>query len=76
MARTKRVKGQTNHAYPGLCLSIITSGQYMGPTFSQGSAYIQGCQSGTVTRGNPTTWKWVATNHHITVVLDDLSRIP
>lgn len=75
VARTKRVKGQTNHAYPGLCLSIMTSGQYMGPTFSQGSAYIHGCQSGTVTRGNPTTWKWVATNHHISVVLDDLSRI-
>jgi hypothetical protein len=29
-----------------------------------------------VTRGNATTWKWVATNHHITKVLDDLARLP
>nr|WP_248286871.1 beta family protein [Brevundimonas pishanensis] len=76
VARTKRLKGQTNHAYPSLCQSIITSGQYRGPTFSQGSAYISGCHAGTETRGNATTWKWVATNHHITVVVDDLSRIP
>jgi len=76
VARSKRKKGETNHAYPGLCGLILTSGQYHGAAFSEGSAYIEGCHTGVAKRGNPTVWKWVATNHHITVVLDDLARLP
>jgi len=75
IARTKRKKGETNHAYPGLCGLIIGSGQYRGAAFSEGSAYIHGCHAGVLSRGNHTTWKWVATNHHITVVLDDLAKL-
>jgi hypothetical protein len=75
VAKAKRGKGESNHAYPGLCASIITSGQYLGVGFSAGSAYIGGCRAGTEKRGNPTTWKWVGTNHHITKVADDLARL-
>lgn len=76
VARSKRKKGETNQAYPGLCGLILSSGQYHGATFSEGSAYIEDCHTGAAKRGNPTVWKWVATNHHITVVLDDLAKLP
>ncbi len=76
VAKAKRTPGSSNHAYPGLCKLIIGSGSYHGSGYSAGSAYIEGCRTGATTRGNPTVWKWVATNHHITKVLDDLARLP
>ncbi|MFN3931472.1 MAG: beta family protein [Brevundimonas sp.] len=76
VARRKRLKGETNQAYPGLCTLITGASAYHGATYSAGSGYISDCEHGRVKRGNPTTWKWVATNHHITVVLDDLARLP
>ena len=76
VAKAKRTPGSSNQAYPGLCGLIIGSGSYYGSGYSAGSAHIEGCRSGTTTRGNPTVWKWVATNHHITKVLDDLAMLP
>lgn len=76
VAKAKREKGGSNLPYPGLCAAITASGQYKGPGFSAGSAYIEGCSTGVQKRGNPTVWKWVATNHHITKVVDDLATLP
>ncbi|WP_230772047.1 beta family protein [Sphingomonas sp. Leaf4] len=76
IARAKGAKRGSNLPYPALCGLVTSSGSYLGAHFSAGSAYIADCQTGAATRGNPTTWKWVATNHHITKVLDDLSRLP
>lgn len=76
IARAKGTQRGSNQAYPALCGLVTSSGVYLGSHFSAGSAYIANCQTGAATRGNPTTWKWVATNHHITKVLDDLSRLP
>ncbi|WP_025828524.1 beta family protein [Acetobacter okinawensis] len=76
VARAKGGPRGSNLAYPVLCGLVTGSGAYLGSHFSAGSAYIANCQTGAATRGNPTTWKWVATNHHITKVLDDLSRLP
>jgi hypothetical protein len=76
VAKAKREKGGSNAPYPGLCASITASGQFKGSTFSAGGAYIEGCSTGVQKRGNPTVWKWVATNHHITKVVDDLATLP
>ena len=76
IVRAKGGPRGSNQAYPALCGLVTGSGAYLGSHFSAGSAYIASCQTGAATRGNPTTWKWVATNHHITKVLDDLSRLP
>jgi|JI7StandDraft_1071085.scaffolds.fasta_scaffold17549_6 hypothetical protein len=75
VAKAKRQKSNNNHAYPGLCGAIIASGGFAGSAFSEGSKYIEGCRLGTEKMGNPTTWKWVATNHHITKVVADLARL-
>jgi hypothetical protein len=75
VAKAKREKGGSNKPYPGLCSSIVQSGHFLGTGFSAGSAYIDGCSAGTQKKGNPTVWKWVATNHHITKVVDDLAML-
>lgn len=75
VAKAKRQKSNNNHAYPGLCGAIIGSGRFAGAAFSEGSKYIQGCRIGIEKMGNPTTWKWVATNHHITKVVEDLAKL-
>ncbi|AKM09149.1 beta family protein [Croceicoccus naphthovorans] len=75
IAKAKRQKSNNNHAYPGLCGAIIASGRFAGAAFSEGSRYIDGCCLGTEKMGNPTTWKWVATNHHITKVVADLATL-
>jgi hypothetical protein len=75
VAKAKRQKSNNNHAYPGLCGALVASGRFAGSAFSEGSRYIDGCRLGTEKMGNPTTWKWVATNHHITKVVADLARL-
>jgi hypothetical protein len=55
--------------------NITGSSQYLGPTYSPGSAYIEGCRAGTEKTGNLTTWRWVGTNHHITKVVNDLASL-
>lgn len=75
VAKAKRQKTNTNHAYPGLCGGIVNSGHFAGTAFSEGSKYIDGCRLGSEKMGNPTTWKWVATNHHITKVVADLAKL-
>lgn len=76
IARARGSPRGSNQAYPTLCGLVTGSGAYLGSGFSAGSEYIANCQTGAVTRGNATTWKWVATNHHITKVLDDLAKLP
>lgn len=75
VAKAKRQKSNNHHAYPGLCGALVASGRFAGSAFSEGSKYIDGCRLGTEKMGNPTTWKWVATNHHITKVVADLARL-
>ncbi|WP_086607056.1 beta family protein [Erythrobacter donghaensis] len=75
VAKSKRQKSNNNHAYPDLCGAIVASGTFAGIGFSEGSKYIDGCRLGTEKMGNPTTWKWVATNQHITKVVSDLARL-
>lgn len=75
VVKAKRTRTGANHAYPGLCGSIVASGQFSGPRFSEGARYIDGCWRGTEKLGNQTTWKWVATNQHITRVVADLATL-
>ena len=75
VAKAKRQKTGANQAYPSLCGAIVASGQFLGAGFSEGGKYIDGCRVGTEKLGNQTTWKWVATNHHITKIVADLAKL-
>ena len=57
----------------GLCASIVGSGKFKGANYSDGDYYIAKCAVRKEGPSNPTRWKGVAINHHITHVLDDLA---
>ncbi len=75
IVKGKREKGGTKKTYVQLCEQLSKAEGFTAAGFSQGSAYIHGCKSGTENGGNTTTWKWVGTNHHITRVVHDLARL-
>jgi len=57
------------------CQTVIDSGLYSGPEFSEGDAYIKKCADGTGKTGNLTTWRNVGTNRHIEKVVQDVSNL-
>jgi hypothetical protein len=75
IVKGKREKGGTKQTYIRICERLAAADGFTAAGFSQGSAYIHGCRAGTEGGGNPTTWKWVGTNHHITRVVHDLARL-
>jgi hypothetical protein len=56
------------------CTSIMASGKFSGAGFSSGDEYIAKCAAKTKGASNQPWWKFVTINHHITHVLDDLSK--
>lgn len=59
-----------------LCELIIESGHFYGQDYSWGDSYISRACLKPETCGNLTTWVQVAMNHHITVVVNQLSNLP
>lgn len=57
------------------CQTVLGSGIFMGPGFSQGDKYIKECAAGTGKTGNLTVWRNVGTNHHIEKVVRDVSSL-
>ena len=57
------------------CASLVASGKFSGAAYSYGDDYIARCAVREAKPSNQTRWKGVAINHHITHVLDDLSRL-
>jgi hypothetical protein len=57
------------------CASIVASGKFNGADYSSGDDYIAKCADHKEGPSSQTRWKEVAINHHITHVLNDLSKI-
>lgn len=57
----------------GLCKSILESGYYAGPEYSDGDLRIMQTATGKNNLGNLSTWKQVGMNHHLTMVVDQVS---
>lgn len=72
----KAFRGNEEQMYDH-CHAIVNEPNFgfRGARFSLGDQYIANCASRTVGTGNQTTWKWVAINHHITAVADDLATL-
>jgi len=50
--------------------------EYYGDTYSWGDKYISDCADCSVGNGNLTTWRQVGTNHHITLVCNQIANSP
>lgn len=60
-----------NSQYKDLSAKIVNSPYFKGKDYSYGDKYIYDCYNDENPKlGNPTTWVKVATNHHITVVVN------
>ncbi len=72
----KAFRGNENQMR-GHCDAIVNEARFAfrGASFSLGDKYIADCASYADGTGNSTTWKWVAINHHITTVADDLAML-
>ena len=60
--------------FRGLCKRIVSEKYFDGAGFSAADEYILKCARGDAPTGNLTTWVWVATNRHLSKVVDDLAK--
>lgn len=60
--------------YFDLCETLVAREEYWGRSFSWGDKFISDCAEHIAGPGNATTWRKVGVNHHITVVVEELSK--
>lgn len=58
-----------------LCQKIIKQDFFYGGNYSWGDEYIFKCANREVSPGNPTTWRKVGTNHHLTLTANQISNL-
>lgn len=61
--------------YFELCKVLVKRPEYRGGPFSWGDRYISDCAEGMTGPGNATTWRKVGTNHHVTLVADQVANL-
>jgi len=61
--------------YFELCKTLVGRPEYSGRGFSWGDDYIDDCANGMTGPGNATTWRKVGTNHHLTLVTQELAKM-
>lgn len=54
---------------------LVSNDQYSGKDFSYGDHYIYKCSLGDESTGNAETWRRVGTNHHLTLIINQLSNL-
>ncbi len=61
--------------YFELCKELVERPEYSGSPFSWADKYIADCAERRTGPGNATTWRKVGTNHHLTLVMRELSNL-
>ena len=62
--------------FAALCQDLTQRSEFSGAGFSWGDEYISGCAIGQETSGNATVWRRIGTNHHLTLVVHQISNHP
>lgn len=62
--------------YHDLANQVINHEEYYGPTFSAGDKFINDVAKRNDRPGSATSWRRAGTNHHLTVVVTELSNYP
>lgn len=76
VVKGKNVRRYGFDQYFSLAKTLIELPEYSGQDFSKGDRYIWECAAKRSGPGNATTWRKVATNHHLTYVTRELARDP
>jgi hypothetical protein len=61
--------------YFELCKALVKRAEFSGGDFSWGDTYISDCAAGMTGPGNATTWRKVGTNHHLTLVAQEIASL-
>ena len=59
--------------YFELCKTLVKLPEFFGKNYSWGDQYIAACALGQTGPGNATTWRKVGTNHHLTVIVQEIA---
>lgn len=73
IVKGENVRDYKFEQYRGLSRNVVSSGYFYGSAFSWGDKYIADCAEGTGKTGNLSMWRQVGTNHHITVVVQEIA---
>jgi len=74
--KARSLKKYTFEQFRGLSNTLRKRPEYYGPTYSWGDNYINECADCTKGKGSLTTWRQVGTNHHITLVGNQIANSP
>ncbi|KAF0145499.1 MAG: hypothetical protein FD156_780 [Nitrospirae bacterium] len=70
-----REKNKFGHAqFNKICSSLVKSNEYCGASFSEGDSYISRCAKNSDGPGRPEEWRRAGFNHHMTLVVKQLSN--
>jgi hypothetical protein len=76
IVKGRNTKDHGREQYHGLCQLMIKRPEYKGTGCSWGDDYINGCAGRSTNPGNPTIWRKVGTNHHLTFVTEQIASLP
>lgn len=75
IAQGRTVREHGFGQYRDMCSALMQEEDFDSSLPSAGDDYIAECSDGLANTGNLSTWVWVATNRHITRVVDDLANL-
>lgn len=74
--RGTRIRVDGNEQYATLAETLRSHSKYKGATFSAGDQFVADCANGTAGPGNAERWRRMAVNHHLTLVVRQLTNLP
>ncbi len=75
VARGRGIKKHKLEQVRGLAAQVVALPAYAGPDFSWGDRWLSACADDDVKPGNQLVWRKVATTHHVTFVVRQLSTV-
>jgi hypothetical protein len=61
--------------FQDICETLVQSPHFKGGSYSAGDRYIADCAAGNASTGTPEFWVRAGSNHHLTMVVDQLASL-
>jgi hypothetical protein len=62
--------------FNSICRTLVGRREFKGAGYSAGDTAISACAVPGSSSGNAMTWRRIGTNHHLTLVVDQLASLP
>jgi Beta protein len=74
--KKKNVRDHGFEQFHDIAAELVQRSEFRGADFSGGDRAIHDCAKRNSGPGNATTWRWIATNHHVETVIDQIANLP